>query len=378
MSASDFIRVQPGAANYFSYEGALDQIAQFYPTESLRSVLWIGGPRALAAAAPYLPALYEDARSIRVSFAGHCSESLVSSYADTGRDADLVIGVGGGSALDTAKAVAALLRKPFVAIPTIAATCAAWTPLSVWYDDEGRALRFELFPLASQLVLVEPRILLAAPAEYLRAGIGDTLAKWYEARVLCDAEPALPLTAQLGLSVARQIHDVLLAEGPAALAVVARGEPNESFLPVVDAVIAGGGLVGGLGERFTRLAAAHSIHNGLTVLTETATILHGAKVAYGILVQLALENREEELLRLDAALGTLGLPRRLADLGVDYSQRADIEAFIAHTLRPFESIHYLAGVVDAPRLQRALETVEALGRPSSTRLQPESALVLPA
>ena len=366
MSTPDFIRVQPGAANYFSHLGALAQIEQFYPQASLNEVLWIGGRKALAAAEPYLPALYTDPRSLHARFTGHCTERTVAAYAETGRHADLVIGIGGGSAVDTAKAVAHRLGKPFIAIPTIAATCAAWTPLSVWYDDEGRALRFELFPLASQLVLVEPRILLAAPADFLRAGIGDTLAKWYEARVLCDAEDALPLTAQLGLSVARQIHDSLLADGPAALVAIARGEMNESFVQVVDAIIAGGGLVGGLGERFTRLAAAHSIHNGLTVLPQTAKFLHGAKVAYGILVQLALEERNDELQRLDTALTTLGLPRKLADLGVALANEGEVDAFIAHTLRANESIHYLPGVVDAPRLWHALRRVEELGAPSAS------------
>lgn len=360
MSTTDWIRVQPGAANYFSHTGALEQIEHFHPSSTLQRVLWIGGKRAQAAAAPYLPPLYSDRRSIRLTFSGHCTESIVADYAQQGRDADLVIGIGGGSALDTAKAVAHRLNRPFIAIPTIAATCAAWTPLSVWYDEEGRALRFELFPLASQLVLVEPRILVAAPPDFLRAGIGDTLAKWYEARVLCEREASLPLTAQLGLSVARQIHDVLLAEGPAALAAVSRNTIDASFLQVVDAVIAGGGLVGGLGERFTRLAAAHSIHNGLTVLPETARFLHGAKVAYGILVQLALEKRHDELQRLDAALQKLGLPRRLGDLDVDFTQTGRIEAFIAHTLRPVESIHFLAGGVDTRRLWRAIETVEAI------------------
>lgn len=368
------IRVQPGAANYFSYEGALEQIERFHPSATLKRVLWIGGPRALAGAKPFLPALYADRRSIHAVFSGHCSENAVAGYVRQGHAADLVIGVGGGSALDTAKAVAHRLNKPFIAIPTIAATCAAWTPLSVWYDDEGRALRFELFPLASQLVLVEPRILLAAPADYLRAGIGDTLAKWYEARVLCDAEPSLPLTAQLGLSVARQIHDVLLAEGPAALDAIGHGEANASFLSVVDAIIAGGGLVGGLGERFTRLAAAHSIHNGLTVLPETTRFLHGAKVAYGILVQLALEGRDDELYRLHAALTTLGLPRRLAELGVELAPDEQINAFIAHTLRAEESIHFLPCAVDASRLRHALETVETLDSRSQQVATPEATL----
>jgi uncharacterized oxidoreductase len=353
------IRVQPGAANYFSQVGALDQIEQFFPARALNRVLWISGTRAQAAAAPFLPPLHADPKSIRLNFSGHCSERQVQAFVNQGAAADLVIGLGGGSALDTAKAVAHRLQKPFIAIPTIAATCAAWTPLSVWYDDEGAALRFELFPLANHLVLVEPRILLDAPPDYLRAGIGDTLAKWYEARVLCESETSLPLTAQLGLSAARQLHDVLLAEGPAALAAASGKQLSNEFLYVVDGIIAGGGLVGGLGERYTRVAAAHSIHNGLTALPETAEFLHGTKVAYGILVQLALEERLDELRQLSAVLRELGLPTLLADLNIDFKQNEKIDALIARSLRSEESIHLLNGGVNAERLWRAIAAVEA-------------------
>ncbi|MEI7431556.1 MAG: oxidoreductase [Betaproteobacteria bacterium] len=361
MSNSLPIRVQPGAANYFSQPGALDKIEDFYPVKTLKRVLWISGVRALSAAEAYLPALFSDPKSIKLTFDGHCTESRVQYFSYQGVGADLVIGLGGGSALDTAKAVAHRLNKPFVAIPTIAATCAAWTPLSVWYDDEGKALSFELFPNASHLVLVEPRILLAAPTDYLRAGIGDTLAKWYEAIVLCEREEFLPLTAQLGLAAALQLKNILLAEGESALAAASANQLSDRFMHVVDAIIAGGGLVGGLGERYTRLAAAHTIHNGLTVLPETAKFLHGTKVAYGILVQLALEEKFEALQQLARALKVLGLPTCLSELDVEFSDNLKIDALIAHCLRKHETIHFLTGTVDASRLKRALETVELLG-----------------
>ncbi len=60
-------------------------------------------------------------------------------------------------------------------------------------------------------------------------------------------------------------------------------------------------MVGGLGERYTRVAAAHAVHNGLTVLPQTEKYLHGTKVAYGILVQSALLGQEDVLAQLMAA-----------------------------------------------------------------------------
>ncbi len=61
-------------------------------------------------------------------------------------------------------------------------------------------------------MLVEPQIILNAPEEYLLAGIGDTLAKWYEAVVLAPQPETLPLTVRLGINGALAIRDVLLEQ----------------------------------------------------------------------------------------------------------------------------------------------------------------------
>ena len=233
----------------------------------------------------------------------------------------MVIGVGGGAVMDTVKAVARRLGVPFVGIPTIAATCAAWTPLSVWYNDAGQALQFEIFDDANFLVLVEPQIILNAPAEYLLAGIGYTLAKWYEAVVLAPQPEHLPLTVRLGINGALAIRDVLLERSEDALADQQRGEATQAFRDVVDAIIAGGGMVGGLGERYTRVAAAHAVHNGLTVLPQTEKYLHGTKVAYGILVQSALLGQDDVLAQLVTAYQRFNLPTRLRELEVDINNR---------------------------------------------------------
>ena len=75
-------------------------------------------------------------------------------------------------------------------------------------------------------------------------------------------------------------------------------------------------MVGGFGDYYGRVAGAHSIHNGLTVLKETHHALHGEKVAYGILVQLVLENKWTEIEELQVFYENLVLPASLKDLGV--------------------------------------------------------------
>lgn len=261
------IRVVTGPANYFSHAGSLERLTDFFTPEQLSHAVWVYGERAIAAARPYLPEAFERAGAKHLQFTGHCSERHVAQLAHAcNDDRQVVIGVGGGALLDTAKALARRLALPFVAIPTIAATCAAWTPLSVWYNDAGQALQFEIFDDANFLVLVEPRIILQAPDDYLLAGIGDTLAKWYEAVVLAPHPETLPLTVRLGINSACAIRDLLLTSSEQALADKQQRRLTQAFCDVVDAIIAGGGMVGGLGERYTRVAAAHAVHNGLTVL----------------------------------------------------------------------------------------------------------------
>ncbi|VFS02181.1 iron-containing alcohol dehydrogenase [Escherichia coli] len=129
-------------------------------------------------------------------------------------------------------------------------------------------------------------------------GSVTTLAKWYEAVVLAPQPETLPLTVRLGINNAQAIRDVLLNSSEQALADQQNQQLTQSFCDVVDAIIAGGGMVGGLGDRFTRVAAAHAVHNGLTVLPQTEKFLHGTKVAYGILVQSALLGQDDVLAQL--------------------------------------------------------------------------------
>ena len=110
------------------------------------------------------------------------------------------------------------------------------------------------------------------------------------------------------------------------------------------------------------MAAAHAVHNGLTVLPQTEKYLHGTKVAYGILVQSALLGQDDVLAQLVTAYQRFNLPTTLRELDVDITNRDELDKVIAHTLRPVESIHYLPVTLTPDVLRAAFEKVESFSR----------------
>ena len=194
-----------------------------------------------------------------------------------------VLGVGGGKALDTAKLVAEYAHLPVVTIPTSAATCAGWTALSNVYRPDG-AFAYDV-PLSGvpQALMVDYSWIATAPVRTLRAGIGDALAKWYEASVSSStSQDALVISA---VQQARVLRDLLFQGSAQAL----RDPGSPVWEQVVDACVCVAGLIGGLGGCRCRTVAAHAVHNGLTHVSGSRLSLHGEKVAVGILVQLRLE-----------------------------------------------------------------------------------------
>ncbi|MGC0103799.1 iron-containing alcohol dehydrogenase, partial [Enterobacter asburiae] len=106
MSNTD-IRVVPGPANYFSHPGSLARLDNFFTPEQLSRAVWIYGERAIEGARPFLPESFNAPGAKRLLFKGHCSERDVTHLVnESGSDASVVIGVGGGAVMDTVKAVA--------------------------------------------------------------------------------------------------------------------------------------------------------------------------------------------------------------------------------------------------------------------------------
>lgn len=350
-----------GAPNeYMLFEGVLEQLESKLLERGIKRILIIHGKKSWEAAKPFWPEM-KRIRNDEYTYSGECSINEIESLSTlvNNHSYDGLVGVGGGKVLDLTKSVGYNTNTPVILVPTLASNCSPWTPISVIYDEFGSYIRFDIHPNNSSLVLIEPRILIHAPLNMLVAGIGDTLAKWYEADVQMSLIDNKPVPLQISYYAAKQCKDLLLEHSIEAIEAVRKGKINDHFIKVVETIIVLGGMVGGFGDHYGRVAGAHAIHNGLTILEETHHALHGEKVAYGILVQLVLEDKWEEIHQLIPFYRELGLPTSLKELGVQHVTEEDIVKIAAKSTLPEESIHVMPiGPITKERVIAAVKEIE--------------------
>ncbi|PZV26951.1 MAG: oxidoreductase [Snowella sp.] len=321
--------------------------------------LVIGGKQTLAVVKSPLARVFQsqELTAEEECYTPDCSENSLAKLqtAVQQHQADFIIGVGGGKALDTAKLVAYRCQLPIVTIPTSGATCAAWTGLSNVYSDAG-AFQYDVpLPHCPDLLILDYDLIQLAPQRTLVTGIGDAIAKWYEASVSSGhSSDTLTIAA---VQQARVLRDLLLQKSVAALQ-----EPGgQTWKEVVDATVLLAGVIGGLGGANCRTVAAHAVHNGLTHIPAAHHILHGEKVAYGILVQLRLEEMiagnqlaltsRQQLLKF---YGEIGLPKSLNDLGLSQITLAELQHAAETTCQPDSDIHRLPFSVSPEQLMAAM------------------------
>ena len=318
--------VRSGPAQYVNRAGILRQAGDYIAPWGDRALL-SGGKRALAAAEELLGKSLDQCgiKWRRQLFTGESSSANIDRIKDEAGSfkANIVIGVGGGKSLDAAKQAAADLGLPAVCIPTIAATCAASTALSILHYDGGVFQRAVLHPRNPSLVLVDPEIIARSPGIYLRAGILDSLAKWYEGRSVwpCVKNPDMQTAAAFQL--ARVLYEGHRRYALEAVQLNAKCRVGNALLQTLDLVILTTGMVQSLSKGTLFTAIAHSLQNGLTLMEGSHRVLHGLKVGYGIVVQLGVEKcPRREFADVVSFFRQLGLVPSLKGLNLTFDRDA--------------------------------------------------------
>ena len=152
-------------------------------------------------------------------------DDLVSQFKPS--DIDVVIAIGGGSALDAGKAIAGLLKiensvmdflegvgpelnytgpaVPFIAVPTTAGTGSEATKNAVLsvqaYDGFKKSFRDE--QLVPEYAIVDPDLLASCPQSLIAANGMDALTQLMESYVSTNANPITDATALSGIEAVR-------------------------------------------------------------------------------------------------------------------------------------------------------------------------------
>ena len=211
-------------------------------------VLLVTGARSFVAS-PHWSRLTDSLASHQLAW-WHCSiagepspgqiDELVDQY--RGNGIDVVVGIGGGSALDAAKAIAGLLQLtcsvmdflegvgperaysgpavPFIAIPTTAGTGSEATKNAVLSQHGEQAFKksFRDEALVARVAIVDPDLLASCPPSIIAANGMDALTQLLESYVSLRASAFTDALAESGL---RAVRDGLLdwyRDGPSAAA----------------------------------------------------------------------------------------------------------------------------------------------------------------
>jgi glycerol dehydrogenase len=297
-------------------------------------------------------------------FGGECCEDEVTRLGTiiSEKQVDVLVGMGGGKTIDTAKIAADRANIPVIVIPTIASTDAPCSGCAVLYSSDGVFETMYYQKTNPAAVLVDVDIIAAAPTRFLVAGMGDALATWFEARSCNRTQSPNECggySTQVGLHIAKLCYDTLLTHGSSAIIA----NENRIVTPALEHIVEANILLSGLGFESAGLAAAHSIHNGLTALTETHSFYHGEKVAFGVLAGLQLTDASnDESATVFSFCEEVGLPTTLAGIGLVNADQKRLMQAAEKACAPDQPIHHEAGIIDSQKVLNAMLSADALGR----------------
>lgn len=281
----------------------------------------------------------------------------------TDNSCDAVIGIGGGKVIDTAKLVSDEAGVPRIIVPTIASNDAPFANWAAVYTSSGVHITGRATARATELVLVDSKVIADAPARLFSAGIGDAIATWYESEaVRLSSSPNCVGRGYLSTitsdAVCRACRDVLLSEGKNALDMVKQHKVNKSVEDVIEANV----LMSGLGFINGGLAGAHGLHSGFSEIKGSGKYLHGEKVAFGLLCQMMLEGKDlNEIKEMAGFLISVDLPVTLEQIGIEPTDD-NLDTVINHTLYKNPLIHHEPGDPSYDEVKKAVLDADKLGK----------------
>ncbi len=344
-------------AKYFQGEGLLDELSKY--------ARYLGDTFAVVADQFVLEIIEEKIRKSFMDsdasvnfflFEGETTheqaENLYAKIKD--KNCDVVIGVGGGKTIDTAKLISHMSDMPLVIVPTVASSDAPCSSITVVYREDGTFLEAVKLKKNPDMVLIDTGIIARAPVRTLLAGIGDAFSTFYEARA-CKESGTLNFNGgnatNAGFALTVLCKDLLLEYGEEARRAVENGVCNEALEKVVEANI----YLSGVGFENNGCAIAHAFYSGLTTVIRPLSALHGEAVALGTMIQLLAEGvSDEELEPVVSFYKRVGLPLSFKDLGIETITQGTLYKIAEATCTTGKNAHHMPFPVTPDLIMNAM------------------------
>lgn len=300
-----------------------------------------------------------------IDFGGECCNEEIEKLSELTmeRNANGVIGVGGGKAIDTAKMVGDICGLPVVTAPTSASTEASCTCFSSIYSKEGKFQKILRLKNGPDVVLVDTDIISKAPSHLFVSGIGNAFSTYYESRS-CERSGVQNYfgctRTHSTMTLAKLCWDLLLKNGAHAKADVEAKKVTRAVETVVEANI----YLSGMSYVNNGCAASQGIYAGLTSITAPSDFFYGEGNAYGLLVQLIMEYTEAnkwaygEWDQVIDFYKSVELPLKLSDLGITNADETIIGQIAKTACVSHSSIHNMPFEVNEKKVCNAIEQLE--------------------
>ena len=254
----------------------------------------------------------------RVIIAGSMEESALIATCDAqpesdghgdrnhrGESAPCVVGIGGGTAVDTAKYLGWRLELPIILIPTIASVDATFTDAVGVRRDRKVTYVGKIRP---REVVIDLPLITSAPARLNRAGIGDILSchtGLFDWQLAVAAGQGVPWDAELG-----ELGRTLLAElAEAAADIRATSQVGVGFL--LDAYRRIGAACAAAGHSRFEEGSEHFLGYAIEEVTGEHYV-HGELIAMGVVAMSVIQgNDPQAAAAIVHAAGTVAHPEAI-------------------------------------------------------------------
>lgn len=300
-----------------------------------------------------------------VNFGKECSMNEINKLVKAAKAAkcDTIVSVGGGKCADSVKAAAFKTNTTCIIFSTAASCDAPCSHSSIIYKENGEFDQYFYPNKSPEVVIVDTNIIAEAPVRLLKAGIGDALSTYFEARSCHQTNrPETEWKAHqsiTAMALAELCYKVILEDGYKACVACENKVVTEALENVVEANT----YLSTIGFESGGLGAAHAIQDALGLIPSIHVMYHGEKVSFGTICHLVLENAcAGELDKVLRFCTSLGLPVCLEDLNVK-SLSSDLLMKIAKKATgPGVPMHNMPFEVTAEKVASAIIVADKIGR----------------